>query len=414
MKLSQIVAFKNYLEEVTPMDTAGVIYDKLGDVLNSVQSRDIQFENLTSLLENNYQSVLKSVNKFEQSLELLKAKLDQTIAQIEPSYYAESSRLYSQEMIHDTPEYILNRRININSAATKFLTSRIQSHSNWKHAGMILRPGREDWINYLVGSDPLFLIDQHSELLEPAILRFNDQYQRRLRTYTISETDNSLILEQLPNQQFAFCLAYNFFNYKPFETIQNYLKEIYKKLKSGGHLLMTFNDCDREGGVKLAERNFMCYTPGQAIFRYASELGFEIQEIFRVDSATTWVEFYRPGVITSLRGGQSLAKVLYKSKEIQYTTEQLEKINDKIDVNEYTAEDLEKIKRLCLDLNINTNEIPTVEQIIEIIKQSIKVVNEVNYTSEELEKIIRMALDLNIKVDDMHITQIVELINQRK
>lgn len=313
MKLSQIVSFKNYLEEITPLDAPGMIYEKLGDVLHGVQTRDVQFSNLTETLGNNYQSIIKSINKFEYSLDNIKIELDNEISRLEPSYYAESYRLYSQEMIHETPEYILGRTFNINSDADKFITSRLLAQGNWQHAGMILRPGREDWINHLVGCDPLYLVDQNSELLQPAVLRFNDQYQRRLRTYTINETIDTPILDQLPNHQFAFCLAYNFFNYKPLEIIQSYLRELYHKLKPGGLLAMTFNDCNRDGGVKLAESSFMCYTPARTIFKHARELGFEIREIFRIDSANTWVELHRPGKLDSLRGGQSLAKIVHKN-----------------------------------------------------------------------------------------------------
>jgi hypothetical protein len=358
MKLSQIVAFKNYLEQITPLDAPGLIYEKLGDVLHCVQTRDVQFSNLTNVLGNNYQSIVKSINKFEYSLDLIKLELDNEIARLEPNYYAESYRLYSQEMIHDIPEYILDRRLDINVAASEFITSRLLAQGDWRHAGIILRPAREDWIIHLVGCDPLYLVDQNSELLEPAVLRFNDQYQRRLRTYTVNETADTPVLSQLPDRQFAFCLAYNFFNYKPLEIIQIYLKELYNKLKPGGVLAMTFNDCDREGGVKLAERSFMSYTPGRAIFKYAKDLGFEIQESRLIDSATTWVELRRSGTLTSLRGGQSLAKIVYKDAESMYTTEEIQ-----------------KFKQQALDLNIvhptRINEVP-LAQLIDEIKQRIK------------------------------------------
>lgn len=355
MKLSSVVAYKNHLDDITPLDTAGLTYDKLGPVLHSVQTSEVQFDNLTKMLDDDYHSVIQSVNKFEQSIDLIKDDLDLTIAQIEPSYYAESFRLYSQEMVYDTPEYILNRRFEITPDAAEFLNARIQGHGSWQHAGMIIRPGREDWIKHLVGCDPLYLVDQHAELLEPAVLRFNDQYQRRLRTYVVNESVDSLILDKLPDQQFAYCLVYNFFNYKPIEIIRTYLTEIYKKLKPGGTLAMTINDCDREGGVKLAERNFTCYTPGRTIIEYAKSLGFEVRQSFRIDLATTWIELQRPGQLVSIRGGQSLAKILYKSAEMLYTNEEIE-----------------KIRQEAVDLNIvhpmNVKDVP-IEQLLHEIKQ---------------------------------------------
>lgn len=355
MKLSQVVDFKAHLADMTPLDTALITYEKLGPILHSVKENELQFDNLTIQLDNDYQQVIESVNRFEQTIELLKNKIDQTITQLEPNYYAESFRLYSTEMVHDSPEYILNRRMELTPAVAEYITARIQGHGNWQHAGMIIRPGREEWINHLVGCDPLYLVDQHKELLEPAVLRFNDQYQRRLRTYVVSETTDSPIIADLPKNQFAYCLVYNFLNYKPFEIVCAYLKDIYSVLKPGGTLAMTINDCNRPGAVKLAEQNFMCYTPGDAITDYAKELGFEVRHIFYIDAATTWIELSRPGELTSLKGGQSLAKIVYKSAESMYT-----------------KEEMEKFKQQAVDLNIvhadAVNDVP-IGQLIHEVKQ---------------------------------------------
>ena len=73
----------------------------------------------------------------------------------------------------------------------------------------------------------------------PALQRFNTLYQQRLRAYVIHEQENTAIMAKIPNNQFAVCLAYNFFNFKPFEVIKQYLEEIYCKLLPGGVLIMT-------------------------------------------------------------------------------------------------------------------------------------------------------------------------------
>ena len=75
-------------------------------------------------------------------------------------------------------------------------------------------------------------------------------------------------------------------------------------------MAFTFNDCDRAGGVELVERHFMCYTPGSMIVALCESLGFEIQQRYQIDASNTWLELQRPGELTSLRGGQSLAKIV--------------------------------------------------------------------------------------------------------
>jgi hypothetical protein len=400
MKLSSVVHYKNHLNDVTPAESAVIAHDKLAPVLHSVKSEDVQFDHLTETLEQNYKSVLEEIDNFDQTVDLVKQELDKLIKQIEPAYYAESLRLFTQEMIYDTAQYVLTRRFSLTAESENHIRARIQRYGNWHYSGMIIHPGREEWITHLVGCDPLYLVAPSYELLEPAVLRFNDQYQRRLRTYTITESLDTLMLEYLPNSQIGFCLVYNFFNYRPREIINQYLAEIYQKLKPGGTVAFTFNDCDQSAGVKLAERNFMCYTPGREIASIVEKLGYEIVYTFRADSANTWMEIKKSGTLSSIRGGQSLAKVLYKDEYYNYTKEQIE-----------------SIKQQALDLNIATPEelinIP-LDQIVKLIKRRIP---GSDYTKDQIETIKKCASGLNIatteELNNMSIGHIVELIKQR-
>ena len=226
MKLSQIVDYKNYLEETTPVEATPIAHAKLAPILHSVKSNAIQFTHLTERLAQHYQDVLNSIDEFDQTIDAVKGEITGLISQLEPTYYKESYRLYSQEMIHDSDELILNRRFNLTADVLNFITARILNHGDWHHAGMIIRPGHEEWITHLVGCDPLYLVDTRLELIEPAVLRFNDQYRRRLRTYAVDESVTDPILDRLPNGQFGYCLVYNYFNYKPFEIVAAYLTEI--------------------------------------------------------------------------------------------------------------------------------------------------------------------------------------------
>jgi hypothetical protein len=355
MKLSDIIAYKNLLDDHTPVNGVLTINHWLSPVLDLVTANKIQLLNLTDQINQNYKDILSGVDNYEQTIDRIKEELDLLIEQVEPAYFEESLRLYSQEIIKDSPENVLARRLTLNDDAEKFVTGRIISYGNWLYSGMIINPGRDDWINHLVSCDPLYLVASCQELLDPAVLRFNDQYQRRLRTYIINEQINDPILTNLPDNQFSFCLVYNFFNYKPKELVNQYLTEIFDKLKPGGVVAFTFNNCDRAGATKLVERNFMCYTPGRHILAYASDLGFQIKKQYNIDDSNTWVELCKPGVLTSLKGGQSLARILYKD-----------------DSYKYTSEEQRNIRHQAADLNINTpielKQMP-IGQIVDLIKQ---------------------------------------------
>ena len=355
MKLSQIVAYKNLLDSMTPLETMAVAHDKLAPILHQVQTSGIQHDYLTNKLDQTYRQILSNLDSFDQTIDLVKLELERMIKQLEPPYYVNSHELYKEMTAYDSTEYILNRMMSVDEPGISYITGRIQLYSDWKHAGMIIRPGRENWINHLVGCDPLYLVDQSLELLEPSILRFNDQYQRRLRSYKVQESFDDNILTQLPDNQFGFCLVYNFFNYKPIEIFKQYLTEIYTKLKPGGTLAFTFNDGDQQGAVELAERNFICYTPGREVMKHIESLGFFVKQQFKISSACLWVELQKPGSLTTLRGGQTLAKLVYKD-----------------DNYKYTSEEQRNIRHHAADLNINTpNELKQmpIGQIVELIKQ---------------------------------------------
>jgi SAM-dependent methyltransferase len=177
---------------------------------------------------------------------------------------------------------------------------------------MIIRPGLEKFVEDMVGFDPLYLIDQDHNLLLPAFNKFPEEYQRRLRLYTVRENVDSEILDKIPNNQFGICLVYNFFEFKPFEITRAYLTEIYQKLKPGGTLIMTFNDCDRDKAVKLAEQRYACYTPGSIIKQFATTVGYDQTFSWNNNGPTTWLELKKPGTLTSLKGGQTLAKIIKK------------------------------------------------------------------------------------------------------
>jgi SAM-dependent methyltransferase len=344
MKLSYIIAYKNKLDELTPLDTTPLTHDKLTPLMNIVKDNELQFTSLIDQMEKNYFLILNKFDAFDQTIENIKSAIVELIRQKESLYYEESMRLYQQEIANDSAEHILDRRLPIFDEVVEILKVRLKNYGDWHHSGLIIRPGHEDWIRELVALDPLYLVDQAETLLDPAVLRFNDQYQRRLRTYTLVESLTDPMMPTIPNGQFGFCLVYNFFNYKPIEVIEAYLREIYTKLKPGGTVALTFNDCDRSSGTELFERNFMCYTPGHAVISRIESLGYEITYNFRTDSSNTWLEIKKPGTLTSMRGGQSLAKVLYKDEYTMYTKEQIKNIRQQAhDLNIASTDELEKM-----------------------------------------------------------------------
>jgi len=308
MKLSELVAYRTLLDEITPNNADEFVKRELWSVLHVVRNHPLQLPDLANDLDLAQQHVTESLHMFKHKLDLIKQEVSQSILNLQPHHLAESYKLYG-EMKNDSTEYILDRRIALKPEMEAFVQSRVQYYSNWHHAGMIIRPARESWLEHMVACDPLYVIDQSHDLLAPIRDKFNPVYQSRLRFCVIQESSEQSMLNSIPNDQIGFCLVFNFFHFKPFEIVRAYLTEIYQKLHPGGIVAFTFNDCDRAGAVKNAERYFMCYTPGSMLQSLCESLGFTMRYRYDIDAATTWMELEKPGVKHSLRGGQALAEL---------------------------------------------------------------------------------------------------------
>lgn len=312
MKLSELVNYRCELDAMSSVLTARKADMELEKITHLVESQQIQLEEFAQQLQQRQQNIQQAFSLFEADLARLKLELKQLIETTEKPWFAESYRLYEQEMINETTEYILNRRPQITPETEQFYRTRIVRYNSWQHPAMIIRPGLETYINELLALDPLYLVDESYDLLRPAMSLFNEHYQNRLRPYTINERNGQEILGKLPDGQFGLVFAYNFFNFRPFEVLKKYFTEIYQKLRPGGVLAMTFNDCDRDKGVMLVEQHFCCYTPGYLVRELAQSLGYEVVFSWTDQGSTTWLELRKPGNFESLRGGQALAKVIPK------------------------------------------------------------------------------------------------------
>jgi SAM-dependent methyltransferase len=314
MKLSQLVRFLNNLD-AQPLPAPDAACDReLGELMRVVSEGQPSLPVRIAQLAQDRELMRSAMHQFREHVTGTRQDISGLIEGLQSGYFAESYRLHDQEMRNDSDQHLLDRRPVFDSAVEHYLSSRIALHSDWRHAAMVIRPARGEWLPLMVGSDPLYLLDIRPSLLDVCVEQFPPEYQRRLRKYTLRESDaEGQLLRDLPDLQFGFCLAMNFFHFKPFELIRLYLTDIYRRLKPGGVIAFTFNDCDRWGAVELAERHFMCYTPGTMLISLAESLGLEVQQRYDIDNSNTWLELRKPGVLTSIRGGQSLAKIVAKS-----------------------------------------------------------------------------------------------------
>jgi SAM-dependent methyltransferase len=259
-------------------------------------------------IEHAYQGLQESFENFQNQIDSTELFINQLINQQEKYWLQYSYQIYKSlsERHHDD---IMNMLRPIYHPESE-LRTKIKTQADWRFPAMIIRSGVEDFIDSMVSFDPLYVVDTDVHMINKAMGKFNDQYQSRLRNIVIEENVNKQILEKIPNHQIGLCFVYNFFNHRPIDLIEKYLTEIYDKLRPGGKLIMSFNDCDREPGVALVEQELACYTPGGVILHMVKNIGYVKSYSWHNGLANTYLEVTKPGQLTSLRGGQSLAKII--------------------------------------------------------------------------------------------------------
>lgn len=315
MKLSELINYLNHIEQFdldAMQQQSRFEIDKLIHYI--INDPVVRFPDLSAACQSSSQAIDRGYENFALKILDLKRHITNLVNEQHDRYLKASLDHFHNETPHETDEYILNRRLTLTDEDKKLLVGRILRYSKWQSAGIIVRPGKEDWIELSVALDPLYLLDRNKELLQPTTARFHEVYQKRLRLYSISEQIGRPILDQLPDQQFGYCFIFNYFNYRPLELIYQYLEELWKKLRPGGVVFFTFNDCDDAHSIALSESNFMCYTPGKSLVSHAQSLGYEIVDRYRGDLDLAWLELAKPGKFRSLKGGQNLAKILARSK----------------------------------------------------------------------------------------------------
>lgn len=240
-------------------------------------------------------------------------KLQDQIDQFDDECHAKSLTIYNNSIKYDGPDYLFEKNQQYFSAASisnkKAFLEKIKTKIDWRFPAMEIRPNNMFITHDLVACDPLYLVDTHKDMFANCETAWNDIYQRRVRYYTVNEQDAE-ILYRLPNSQFGLIVSADFFDHRPLDLMQRYLREFYTKLRPGGTAIFTFNDCDYPEGVENFENIYYCYTPGHTIIKYCNDLGYIVKQRHRLNGASSYIEIQKPGTLTALRSAQTLGKII--------------------------------------------------------------------------------------------------------
>ena len=308
MKLSELVAYRDKLR-THDINTFNSMNTQIFDLLQA-EIEDSEYLNLFTEHRN---KIMRNIDKFKADHLDYDHKLTEQIHEQEKSYLIDSEERFQLFFNNETLNEKQERQLKIQPDTKEYLETRIDHYTSWDQAGLQICPSHGNLTSELVSLDPLYLIDFSEILLKPVKAQFKEQYSNRLRTYTFPKfRPNVNLFERLPQGQFGFILAYNFFDNMSINYMQKVFKECFDLLKPGGHMLFTFNDCDLPHNIDLVERGYKYYTPGRLVKHYLENIGFVVLKHFRETYGMAWFEIEKPGKLESIKGGQVLAQIKNK------------------------------------------------------------------------------------------------------
>jgi hypothetical protein len=307
--LSYFVKYKEAVDNTTLDVARSVLTNNISSALGIIAGHSVETDNALTKQKDKIQQEL---DKLDTMVDNFKVDIEQELRKKETSYLSKSYTLY--ETANESPEYILDRKkehpIVTDGNIKKKLIHVISENCTWQYPGVIVRSFEDDLISPMISLDPLYIMDEDLKLLEETKTKWTPEYQSRVRYSIINDADE-VIYKKIPQAQIGFVLATDFFNYKPLGVIQKHTAEIYNLLRPGGVLLFTYNDCNLANGVRNFEKILYSYTPKSLVIPMLELIGFELVSSFSdANFNTNWIEVKKPGTRTTLRGGQTLGKIV--------------------------------------------------------------------------------------------------------
>lgn len=311
MKLSELIRLKRTIDSIFPGDYEIPLQNSLTSLVEIFNNNSKKEKMFIQDLKISREKIVDEFANIRQNLNDYKKYIQNCIEQQEDEFYKVSEEIY-QNSFHDDAEYILNRLDTSKTFSDEenknLFVSRLGMYNSWKYPALQIRPGFGDITDFIKGCDPLYLLDQTEDLFTEVKKKWNSIYQRRLRYYTFNESDTN-VFEYLPNNQFGLILCVDYFNFKPLHIIEKFLQEFFLKLRPGGVVIFTYNNCNLPYAVRNVENRFCCYTPGNDLINRAENIGYELIKSFDKLENISWLEIKKPGEIQTTRGGQTLGEI---------------------------------------------------------------------------------------------------------
>ena len=353
MKLSELVAYRSALEQFDFHRDSRLLIKTILEAKAHVDNKvDTETNQQIKFGAGVYQDEMgrdllrleESISELGEKFEYYKKQLDDIIQEQQQVYIKRSENSYIGDELPGAKQSAKERTLIMDDENTNKFFDRITQLTDWRYPGMIINPQEQQIVNDMASSDPLYLVDMNESTLDDIRGKMNDVYKHRVRPYVIDRfVPRKKYFGELPSNQFGLIVVWNTLNNLPLSTCEQVLSQIFDLLRPGGSVLFTFNDCDNAHNVRSFENNFRQFTPGSILVPMIEKLGYTVR--FRTETIHGWVELKKPGELETIRGGQSLGRVIHVKDAV---------VTDK---KSYTREEQDTIINEAIALGIDKEDI---------------------------------------------------------
>jgi len=306
MHLHDLVTLKQKLTRVLNTDS---VVKSLFDLQNSISTIKTtvpvlsdEYKQYVDSLMTYYDTVIEQVQRPVNELEVQLKQINIQIDAITQKLFAGN---YELEERYGTVDFVRNsRRIYINADVEQTVKQRILLHTNWRYPALEIGCRDGEWTQFLVASDPLYIMDRQREFIESTNDRFPEPYQNRLRKYPLVDHD----LSALPVGQFNFIFSWGYFNYVSMDTMKQYIEQAYELLRPGGIFMFSYNNGDTPAGAGMAENFAQTYMPKSMLVPLCERFGYSVTE-FDFEPNISWLEIKKPGTLETNKAHQVLGEI---------------------------------------------------------------------------------------------------------
>lgn len=318
MKLSELVRLKIDLLDIST-DSVSEHVDHLDAKVSSITNQTMHSDYRAQLnfLLKNISMIEDSIKNINQVALQLINNIDQEINEKTKNFnrrgYIISGEYGSNST--DVATERLTRQMPILDSTRADVINVIREKTDWHYPVLEIGPGDGEWTEYLVAGDPLYLVDTQPEFLESTKNKFNDAYQKRVRTYLTGGWANKsdFDLSELPKNQFGFIFSWNVFNYFPEHETELMLTQCYELLRPGGTMIFSYNNCELSKCAEFCESGFRSWMPAKLLTSICKKLNFEIIHHYTTDETFSWIEIRKPGKLKTVKAHQVLGKIINRN-----------------------------------------------------------------------------------------------------